>query len=33
MEKNHTEEKLFKLKNNYSKYSNINLNDSILEKK
>lgn len=33
MEKNYTEEKLFKLKNNYSKYSNINLNDSILEKK
>ncbi|MHB9922158.1 flagellar export protein FliJ [Clostridium botulinum] len=33
MEKNHTEEKLFKLKNNYSKYNNINLNDSILEKK
>ncbi len=33
MEKNNTEEKLFKLKNNYNKYNNINLNDSILEKK
>ncbi|ENK0555850.1 flagellar export protein FliJ [Clostridium sporogenes] len=33
MEKNHTEEKLFNLKNNYKKYNNINLNDSILEKK
>ncbi|HDK7174782.1 flagellar export protein FliJ [Clostridium sporogenes] len=33
MEKNHTEEKLFNLKNNYNKYNNINLNDSILEKK
>ncbi|NFE66065.1 flagellar export protein FliJ [Clostridium sporogenes] len=33
MEKNHTEEKLFNLENNYNKYNNINLNDSILEKK
>ena len=33
MEKNNTEEKLFKLKNNYNKYNNVNLNDSILEKK
>lgn len=33
MEKNNTEEKLFNLKNNYNKYNNINLNDSILEKK
>lgn len=33
MEKNYTEEKLFNLKNNYNKYNNINLNDSILEKK
>ncbi|NFF95491.1 flagellar export protein FliJ [Clostridium sporogenes] len=33
MEKNNTEEKLFKLKNNYNRYNNINLNDSILEKK
>ncbi|EJO5346023.1 flagellar export protein FliJ [Clostridium botulinum] len=33
IEKNDTEEKLYKLKNNYSKYNNINLSDSILEKK
>lgn len=32
-EKRFEEEKLFKLKDNYSKYSNINLNDSVIEKK
>ncbi|WP_409068637.1 flagellar export protein FliJ [Clostridium sp. FAM 1755] len=33
IEKNNTEEKLFKLKDNYDKYNSLNLNDSILEKK
>ncbi|WP_251860594.1 flagellar export protein FliJ [Clostridium sp. Marseille-Q2269] len=33
MEKNNTEDKLSRLKNNYNKYNNIDLNDSILEKK
>ena len=33
IEKNNTEERLFKLKNNYAKYNRLNLNDSILEKK
>ncbi|MDS1002860.1 flagellar export protein FliJ [Clostridium sporogenes] len=33
IEKNNTEKKLFKLKDNYDKYNSLNLNDSILEKK